>query len=167
MCQCLCYTIHACVPVFLGYQVTGVEGELGEHLPLVLPLPLDQKPAVEWLVGLERAVSFSLASRLTDCLATLPCSLTGQPLTSEGGGDVLRWLQDHVEQNVLLTLDMHWSSRLLQVTPDSNHLQETWLDMHYVQNRVYTYINCQFPARDGSGEYSSATVEATEPRRRK
>ena len=58
--------------------MTAVEGELGEHLSLVLPLSLDQKPAVEWLAGLERAVSFSLASRLTDCLATLPHTLAGR-----------------------------------------------------------------------------------------
>ena len=109
----------------------GVEGELREHLSLVLPLPLEQKPAVEWLAGLEKkpavewlagleqAVRFSLASRLTDCLARLPRPLTGQPLTTEEA--VLEWLSGHVQQSILLALDIHWSSRLLQACSEHTH----------------------------------------------
>lgn len=99
--------------------MVGVEGELREHLPLVLPLPLEQKPAVEWLAGLEQAVRFSLASRLTDCLSRLPRPLMGQPLTTEEA--ILEWLNGHVQQSILLALDIHWSSRLQQACSDHTH----------------------------------------------
>ena len=115
---------------FAGYQVTGVEGKLGEQLCLVLPLSLEQKPAVEWLAGLERAVCFSLGSRLTDCLATLPSSLSGHTLNS-GVDGVLSWLQDHIEQNIILALDIHWSKCLLQSNADRSNLHEIWSVIDY------------------------------------
>ena len=106
--------------------MTGVEGELGEHLSLVLPLPLEKKSAVDWLAGLEQALRFSLSSRLKECLDTLPHTLTGQPLTSDGVPEVMQWLKDNVEQNVLLALDIHWSQELLK--SDTTHLQPIWLE---------------------------------------
>lgn len=114
----------------VGYQVTGVVGVLREHLCLVLPLPLEQKPAVEWLAALEQAVRFSLASRFTDCLSRLPRPFTGQPLAAEGA--VLEWLGGHVQQNILLALDVHWSTRLLQACSDRTRtsLQTLW-SVHY------------------------------------
>ena len=123
--------------------MTGVEGELGEHLSLVLPLPLEEKTAVEWLAGLEQAVRFSLASRLTDCLGTLPLSLTGQPLSSEEA--TVKWIEDHVEQNILVALDIHWSGRLRQASSDniSTGLQAAWLV--YMQGSgwsLYSYNPC-------------------------
>ena len=114
------------VPVLIGYQITGVEGRLGELLPLVLPLALEKKAGVEWLAGLEQAVKFSLASRLTDCLATLPHTLTGQQLTSDTVQEVLEWLEGNVEQNILLALDIHWSHRLLKSVTDAANTQSIW-----------------------------------------
>ena len=144
------------------YQVTGVEGVLGERLFLVRPLPLEQKPAVEWLAGLEKAVKFSLASRLTDCLAKLPHPLAGQPLTTQEG--VLEWLQSNVLQNVLLALDIHWSRRLLQTGSDNTHsnLQTVWL-AHTTLSRSDTCIQCyvffQCTAPEDLGEHCSAAVK--------
>ena len=119
------YNIWCCV-CCVGYQVTGVEGALGEHLSLVLPLPVEHKAAAEWLAGLEQAVRFSLASKLTDCLSKLPPPLTGQPLTAAEG--VVEWLRSHVQQNVLLALDMHWSARLQQAFSDNTQgsIQTAW-----------------------------------------
>ena len=99
--------------------MTGVEGKLGELLPLSLPLSLEKKPAVEWLAGLEQAVRFSLASRLTDCLATLPHTFSGQQLTSDTVLETMEWLEGNVEQNILLALDIHWSQRLLRSTTNT------------------------------------------------
>lgn len=117
--------------------MTGVEGELGEVLSLVIPLPLERRPAVEWLAGLEQAIKFSLASHLTDCLNSLPHDiLTGQqPLDSDRRVKVVRWLDGHVEQNILLTMDIYWSNTLsksLFSIPSSIH------------NIRYSFLSHQF-----------------------
>lgn len=149
----------------------GVEGELKEHLSLVLPLPLEQKPAVEWLAGLEQAVRFSLASRLTDCLSRLPRPLTGEPLTTEEA--VLEWLSGHVQQSILLALDIHWSSRLLQACSENSHsslhtLQLVHIPIGYmlytctlIEANILTLV--QLTATEGYGEHSAATAEAHHP----
>ena len=51
-----------------------------EQLRLVVPLAVESQPAVQWLPALERAVRFSLASRLTDCQLDIPDVLLGKPL---------------------------------------------------------------------------------------
>ena len=103
-----------------------MEGKLGEHLTLVHPLPLEKKSSVEWLAGLEQAIKFSLASRLTDCLATLPHPLTGEELSSDTIQDVMEWMEGNVEQNILLALDIHWSHRLLESVSDTPRTREIW-----------------------------------------
>ena len=146
----------------------GVEGELKEHLLLVLPLPLEQKPAVEWLAGLEQAVRFSLASRLTDCLSRLPRPLTGELLTTEEA--VLEWLSGHVQQTILLALDIHWSSRLLQACSDHTHsslqtLQLVHILIGYicVYAIIYILTLVQLTATESYGEHCTATAEAHHP----
>ena len=55
----------------------AIEGLYGEPLPLAVPLPLGRRPAPQWLHALEGALSYSLACRLTECLATFPEELMG------------------------------------------------------------------------------------------
>lgn len=63
--------------VHIGLQLVAIEGLYGEPLPLAVPLPLGRRPAPQWLRALEGALSYSLASRLTECLTTFPEGLMG------------------------------------------------------------------------------------------
>ena len=113
---------------------------------------------MEWLAGLEKAIKFSLASRLSDCLATLPPALSGQPLTSGGVEEVVEWLGGNVEQNVLLTLDIHWSHRLLKALTDTPTIQAIWfVPLSSVSLKRLALL--QLTAEESSGELSPATAE--------
>lgn len=66
----------------VGFQILIVVGWQREQLSLCVPLPLGKRPASEWLRALEYAISYSLASGLTETYASLPTHL-------KGGVDVL------------------------------------------------------------------------------
>ena len=65
-----------------GLQLIAVDGWHGEQLSLTVPLPLGKRTAPHWLNALEGALSYSLSTALTDCIASLPDSLLGT-----GGND--------------------------------------------------------------------------------
>ena len=137
--------------------MTGVEGKLGELLPLSLPLSLEKKPAVEWLAGLEQAVRFSLASRLTDCLVTLPHTFSGQQLTSDTVLETVEWLEGNVEQNILLALDIHWSHRLLRSTTNTGIWSVILLYCMYAVNYC---SHVQLRIEENTGEHNTVATEA-------
>ncbi len=68
------FSVHHYIP---GFQIVGVVGGCGEPLPLVVPLPLGNRPAPQWLQALEGAMRYSLSCELTNSLATLPEPLMG------------------------------------------------------------------------------------------
>ena len=61
----------------VGFQILFVVGWQREQLSLSVPLPLGKRPASEWLRALEYAISYSLASGLTETYASLPAHLKG------------------------------------------------------------------------------------------
>lgn len=71
-----------CTTCISGLQLIAVDGWYSEQLSLVVPLPLGKKTVPEWLNALEGALSYSLSTALTDCIASLP-----EPLMGIGGND--------------------------------------------------------------------------------
>lgn len=54
-----------------------------QQLSLCVPLLLGRRPATEWLSGLEYAVSYSLASALSETYLSLPALLKGMEVLTE------------------------------------------------------------------------------------
>lgn len=71
----------------LGFQILFVKDRQEKQLSLCVPLPLEKKPASEWLNGFEYSVSYSLASALNDVYFTLPSLLKGKEVLTEHQGE--------------------------------------------------------------------------------
>ena len=61
-----------------------VEGKHKEEIELVSPLPISKEPVYRWLTGLHRAMQFSIACNLRDCITAMPKGIFSNPLPSHG-----------------------------------------------------------------------------------
>lgn len=61
-----------------------VEGKHGEEIELVSPLPISKKPVYQWLTGLHRAMQFSIACNLRDCISSMPKGVFSDLSSSHG-----------------------------------------------------------------------------------
>lgn len=67
----------------LGFQILFVKDCHKQQLSLCVPLFLGRRPATEWLNGLEYAISYSLASALSETYLNLPALLKGMEVLTE------------------------------------------------------------------------------------
>ena len=67
----------------LGFQILFIKDCHKQQLSLCVPLFLGRRPATEWLNGLEYAISYSLASVLSETYLTLPALLKGMEVLTE------------------------------------------------------------------------------------
>ena len=83
-----CY-IHAtpflfhCLFLIKGFQILFIRDCYNQQLSLCVPLFLAKKPATEWLSGLEFAISYSLASALSETYMSMPALLKGLEVLTE------------------------------------------------------------------------------------
>ena len=62
-----------------------VEGKYNEEIELVSPLLISKEPVYRWLTGLHRAMQFSIACNLRDCISSMPKGIFCNPLTTTHG----------------------------------------------------------------------------------
>jgi len=67
-----------------GVQLVMVEGLYKEEIELVSPLPISKKPVYQWLAGLHRALQFSIACNLRECIAAIPTGIFSNNNTTNG-----------------------------------------------------------------------------------
>ena len=90
-----------------------VEGLYREEIELVSPLPISKKPVYQWLAGLHRALQFSIACNLRECIAAIPAGIFSNNNTSNNNidivlDDLMTWLKQYSVQCVLLALEVQW-----------------------------------------------------------
>jgi len=61
-----------------------VEGKHNEEIELVSPLPISKKPVYQWLTGLHRAMQFSIACNLRECIDAMPKGVFSNSSSSHG-----------------------------------------------------------------------------------
>ena len=61
-----------------------VEGKHKEEIELVSPLPISKEPVYRWLTGLHRAMQFSIACSLRECITAMPKGIFSTSLPSHG-----------------------------------------------------------------------------------
>ena len=61
-----------------------VEGQCKEEIELVSPLPISKEPVYRWLTGLHRAIQFSIACNLRECITAMPKGIFSNVLPSHG-----------------------------------------------------------------------------------
>lgn len=67
----------------IGFQILFIKDRHKQQLSLCVPLFLGRRPATEWLNGLEYAISYSLASVLSETYLNLPALLKGMEVLTE------------------------------------------------------------------------------------
>jgi len=100
-----------------------VEGLYKEEIELVSPLPISKKPVYQWLAGLHKALQFSIACNVRECIAAIPTGIFSNNNTINGIvldhdilihyvdivlDDVMMWLKQYSIQCVLLALEVQW-----------------------------------------------------------
>ena len=61
-----------------------VEGQCKEEIELVSPLPISKEPVYRWLTALHRAIQFSIACNLRECITAMPKGIFSNVLPSHG-----------------------------------------------------------------------------------
>lgn len=70
--------------LLLGVQLVMVEGEHNEEIELVSPLPISKEPVYRWLNGLHKAMQFSIACNLKECITAMPKGIFSNLSPSHG-----------------------------------------------------------------------------------
>ena len=76
--------MYVIVNVTEGVQLVMVEGNYNEEIELVSPLPISKEPVYRWLTGLHRAMQFSIACNLRECIITMPKGIFSSPSLCQG-----------------------------------------------------------------------------------
>lgn len=115
-----------------------VEGLYKEEIELVSPLPISKKPVYQWLAGLHRALQFSIACNLRECIAATPTAIFSHDSISNGMAstvytlyycynvvldDVLVWVKQYSVQCILLALEVQWCSNVSNAITSSLGVQ--------------------------------------------
>ena len=107
-----------------GIQVVMVEGKHNEEIELVSPLPISKEPVYRWLTGLHRAMQFSIACNLRECIVSMPKEIFSNPSPCQGNykhvllcmllwrvvDEMLSWIKQYSVQCILLAVEVQWSS---------------------------------------------------------